>query len=100
MVTFKTFTLQFVSNYFYNIACELKQLCYFQNLSNASHDIIISKSISFSCRVKGTEGLRVVDASVFPTQISGNTNYPVIMVAEKASDIIRNRKSLEPITHL
>ena len=54
----------------------------------------------FSCRVKGTEGLRVIDASVFPTQISGNTNFPVIMVAEKASDIIRKRTPLEPITHL
>ena len=40
-------------------------------------------------RVQGVDGLRVADASIFPTIPSGNTNAPAIMVGEKASDIIR-----------
>ena len=44
--------------------------------------------VDAECRVHGTESLRVVDASIFPTVTSGNTNGPVIMVAEKAADLI------------
>ena len=39
--------------------------------------------------VRGIEGLRVADASIFPRLPGGNTNLPVIMVAERASDFIR-----------
>jgi len=42
-------------------------------------------------RVKGIDGLRVVDASVIPTVVAGNSNIPVNAVAERAADLIRGR---------
>jgi choline dehydrogenase len=49
-------------------------------------------------RVHGLDGLRVVDASVFPYIPNGNIYAPTMMVAEKAADLIRGSRPLPPST--
>lgn len=48
-------------------------------------------------RVRGLEGLRVVDASIMPTMLSANLNAAAMMIGEKGSDLILGKEALEPI---
>ena len=49
-------------------------------------------------RVRGVQGLRVVDGSVMPDLTSGNIQAPILMIAERAADLIRGRPTLPPAT--
>ena len=57
----------------------------------------IGKVVTANLKVRGIQGLRVADASVFPTNISGNTNAPSIMVGEKAADLMKQEHALKSV---
>ena len=59
------------------------------SIYHASCTAAMGKVVDASLRVMGVDGLRVVDASIMPSVVSGNTNAAVIAIAEKAADMIR-----------
>ena len=77
-----------------------------QNVESAYHPSCTCKMggdddpdavLDANCRVRGTEQLRVVDSSIFPTITNGNLNAPTIMAAERAADLITGKLLLAPM---
>jgi choline dehydrogenase len=64
--------------------------CKMGNGPNADNMAVVDTRL----RVHGIAGLRVVDASIMPTILSGNTCSPVVMFAERASDMIREDRKI------
>jgi len=65
-----------------------------RNSSTLYHPVAscaMGKVVDSELRVLGMEGLRVIDASVMPTLVRGNTNAPTIMIAERAADLLRGK---------
>ena len=67
---------------------------YTQTIFHPTSTCAIGPVVDQELRVHGFEGLRVVDASVMPSIVRGNTNAPTIMIAERAADLIRDARGL------
>lgn len=76
-------------NYFRQNGGSIYHLCGSCSMGPKDEDSVVCREL----KVHGLDGLRVVDASIFPNITSGNTNAPVMMVAEKAADLILGKKT-------
>jgi choline dehydrogenase len=63
---------------------------YTQTIFHPTSTCAIGPVVDNELRVQGFEGLRVVDASVMPSIVRGNTNAPTVMIAERAADLIHD----------
>lgn len=55
--------------------------------------------VDHQLRVRGIEGLRIADASIMPTIISGNTSVPCMMIGEKCADMILAKHNAHVVSH-
>ncbi|KAF5277884.1 hypothetical protein FQA39_LY06036 [Lamprigera yunnana] len=81
--------------------CQLRQLTFhlFHGTSTCRMgQEPLTSVVDHKLKVHGIQNLRVVDTSIFPTQVAGHTNAPAIMVAEKASDLIKRSASFLPFS--
>ncbi|KAF0688437.1 Aste57867_19953 [Aphanomyces stellatus] len=71
---------------------------YHPSCTNRMGNDVTTSVVNSQCQVHGLDRLRIVDASIMPNIISGNLNAPVIMMAEKAADLILGKPPLPPAT--
>ena len=69
---------------------------YSQTLYHPAGTCAMGTVVDAQLRVRGVEGLRVADASIMPTVVRGNTNAPVVAIAEKAADLVRGIPAPSP----
>lgn len=59
--------------------------------------VITVRAVFVGFRVRGLKNLRVVDASIIPAAVSGNSYATQVMIAEKAADMVRDKDTVKPI---